>query len=49
LVTSFPFKTLVNPPQFFLFVKNFILIVLLVYSIMAVNFGSYNPFIYFRF
>ncbi len=38
-----------NPPNWLVFAKNFGLILMLVYAVMAINFGSYNPFIYFRF
>lgn len=33
----------------FVFLKNIGLVLMFLYAIMAINYGSYNPFIYFRF
>ena len=38
-----------NSSNSFLFFKNIGLILMLLYAVMAMNFGSYNPFIYFIF
>lgn len=40
---------IVKQRNLFVFFKNIGLVLMFLYAIMAINYGSYNPFIYFRF
>ena len=40
---------IVKQRNLFVFLKNIGLVLMFLYAIMAINYGSYNPFIYFRF
>lgn len=40
---------IVKSPNSIIFLKNIGLIIMLFFAVMAINFGSYNPFIYFKF
>jgi alginate O-acetyltransferase complex protein AlgI len=50
LLISYPLiKAKLNISEGLLFAKNIGLVLIFIYSVMSINSGSYNPFIYFRF